>query len=266
MDCKKLSLLTLVACFALISCEQIIDVDLNSAAPKYVIEGAITDSNKPHQIKITQTKDFDEKDDFKGVDNAEVFISDDKGNSEFFIHADSGVYHGNDFSGVSGSTYTLTVDIEDETFTASSKMPDPVEFRELNVEVISILGNTIMFPNALFPDPEGIDNYYRHILFVNKEKSNSIFVSSDDLFDGNYVERTLPYGDFENGLNPGDTILVEMQSIDKNIYEYFSSLLKTINRSAASPANPTTNISGGALGYFSAHTVQTRSVVIDNEN
>lgn len=47
-----------------------------------------------------------------------------------------------------------------------------------------------------------------------------------------------------------------LQAIDKSVYDYFSSLNKLsaggIN-SSATPANPVSNVSGGALGYFSAH-------------
>jgi hypothetical protein len=50
-----------------------------------------------------------------------------------------------------------------------------------------------------------------------------------------------------------------MYCIDKNVYNYFFSLLQVTGNNggfqSASPDNPITNISGGALGYFSAHTV-----------
>ena len=42
------------------SCEKVIDVKLDSVAKKYVIEGNISDEPGVCQVKITQTKDFDE--------------------------------------------------------------------------------------------------------------------------------------------------------------------------------------------------------------
>lgn len=58
------------------ACEKVINVDLNNAAKKYVIEGIITDQPGSAVIKITQTKDFDEDNNFPGVSGALVTIND----------------------------------------------------------------------------------------------------------------------------------------------------------------------------------------------
>jgi hypothetical protein len=45
--------------------------------------------------------------------------------------------------------------------------------------------------------------------------------------------------------------------VDENIYNYFyelSNVTATAGIQSTTPANPTSNISNGALGYFSAHT------------
>ena len=78
------------------------------------------------------------------------------------------------------------------------------------------------------------------------------------------MERRLFYfsDDEEDELEEGDVVTVEMHSVDQSIYDYFFSLEQTIEQSAATPANPVSNIQGGALGYFSAHTVQTKTTVV----
>jgi hypothetical protein len=55
-----------------------------------------------------------------------------------------------------------------------------------------------------------------------------------------------------------------MRCIDKGAYDYFYSLdqITSTNGNSATPANPVSNISGGALGYFSAHTVRKATAVI----
>ncbi|MEX0685813.1 MAG: DUF4249 domain-containing protein [Balneolales bacterium] len=262
MSYKVYLLFVIMTVLSMASCEKIVNIDLNSSSPKYVIEGSVTNTSS-HQIKITQSKNFDEENEFEGVDHAEVIISDDEDNSEILMPVGSGMYQGDDDYGRPGRTYTLTVNINEETFTSSSRMPEPVNFDSLYTEDVTFFGETLKLINALYSDPKGIENYYRHVLYVNGEKSNSIFVSSDAFFEGKDMERPLPYGDFEDGLVEGDQVLVEMQSIDKQVYEYFATLIKTINRSEASPANPASNINGGALGYFSAHTVQVKELVIE---
>ena len=56
-----------------------------------------------------------------------------------------------------------------------------------------------------------------------------------------------------------------MQCIDNAVYKYWFSLNQsaTGTSQSASPANAVSNISGGALGYFSVHTVESKTVVAD---
>lgn len=245
----------------LTSCEQVIDVDLNDASPRYVIEGTITNGNNLPQVRVTQTKNFDESNSFGGITDAEVVLSDNRGHTEILAHADSGHYLGNEIAGIPGRTYTLTVTIDEETFTASSTMPFPVAFEHLMIDSLSFFGETFLVPTPLYEDPEAVKNYYRHILFINDRKINAVFVSSDEGYNGSFIDRGLYYEGLED-LAKGDTVTVEMQSISEASYNYFDTLTQTINRSAASPANPTSNLSGGALGYFSAHTIQRRTIIL----
>jgi hypothetical protein len=56
---------------------------------------------------------------------------------------------------------------------------------------------------------------------------------------------------------------VEMQCIDKPIYEYFNSFGNLgMGPSSSTPANPTTNLDGAVLGFFSAHTSESKSIII----
>jgi hypothetical protein len=63
-----------------------------------------------------------------------------------------------------------------------------------------------------------------------------------------------------------DIVSVEMQCITRPTYLYYY----TLNQQSGSgpgggttPANPPTNIQGGALGIFSAHTVQRKMIRIN---
>jgi len=56
-----------------------------------------------------------------------------------------------------------------------------------------------------------------------------------------------------------------MMCIDEQVYQYLFGLSETINtglNAPASPGNPISNITGGCLGYFSAHTIQKKSLLI----
>ena len=58
--------------------------------------------------------------------------------------------------------------------------------------------------------------------------------------------------------------MVEMQGISQAVYEYFNSFGNLgMGPSSSTPANPYTNIDGSQLGYFSAHTSEIKSVIIN---
>jgi hypothetical protein len=86
---------------------------------------------------------------------------------------------------------------------------------------------------------------------------NDIFIRNDVGFNGSSAPRPLRVRADRN-----DVIKVAMQDIDKAAYNYFFGLNENLNQSSATPANPTSNISNGALGYFKGHTSQVKTIVI----
>lgn len=63
------------------------------------------------------------------------------------------------------------------------------------------------------------------------------------------------------GLKTGDSVYVILECIDENVYDYFRTAGGDMSNSA-SPANPISNISNGALGYFNACTIRSESLVV----
>lgn len=250
------------------SCEKVIDLDLNSADPKIVIEGSITDQPGTYTVKLTRTVNFDESNAFPPVSGAVVTINDNTGNSETLTETNvPGVYATSAIQGVPGRTYTLTVIANDNTYTAVSKMPQPVIIDTLLVAEISGPHGNEKFIQAQFTDPAGIDNFYSFILFKNNNIEKLIFIDDDRLQDGEAI--TFPLFNPPNqrvSLTTGDSIMVHMQTIDKSVYEYFRTLNELSSgpslSGASLPANPLSNINNGALGYFSAHSVKSKFILI----
>ena len=59
------------------SCEKVIDLDLNSAEPRIVIEGNITSDPGPYQVSITTSGDYYTAEGIMPVSGAEVIFVDD---------------------------------------------------------------------------------------------------------------------------------------------------------------------------------------------
>lgn len=249
------------------SCEKVIDVSLNDTAKKYVIEGNITNEAGDCKIKITQSKDFSENNDFSGVSGAKVTVSDNGGAAIVLTETSQGMYESTTIKGITGHTYRLNVTINRTVFTSSSTMPVPVNLDSLYIKDEVFFGNSVKLASIAYSDPVTIGNAYHFILYKNKDKESTVFVTNDDFTNGNKVTNDLWFADDNDDdskkLKQGDTVKVVMECVDMPIYNYWYSIDAASGSSNnATPANPVSNVTGGALGYFSAHTVQTKSTMV----
>ncbi|HEV2478051.1 MAG TPA: DUF4249 family protein [Puia sp.] len=255
-------LLTLIFASA---CKKVINVDLKSTSPQIVIEGNVTDAGGPYKVKISKTVDFSADNVYPPVTNATVFITDStNGITEKLIQADSGVYLTTDFVGVSGHTYGMLVNVDGRQYTAGSTMPKRVSLDSITFAENVNFNNQLEI-NAIvnFQDPIGLGNYYMFTEYVNSRQIPNIFVFEDRLSDGRYIQDPL-YNDSAY-LQKNDTLVLNMDCIDRNTYNYFYTLLNVTgnnNFQSVTPANPVGNISNGALGYFSAHTTERVAITV----
>lgn len=250
-------------CFS--SCTKVIDLNLNDTAKKYVIEGIITNEPGICQVKITRSNNYDQSNNFDAVSDAIVTIKDNNGLRVTLPETSEGLYQTNMITGNPGHSYTLSANVNGEVFTAVSKMPVRVNLDSLYIVEMALFGDTKKYANFLLKDPAGTGNSYRFILYKNSKQNKTIFVGNDDFSDGKdynsllISDNTLDADD----IITGDTIKVAMQCIDPIVYKYWYSLNagSTGNSQYGTPGNPVTNITGGALGYFSAHTSQSKTVI-----
>lgn len=259
-------LTTSVILVALCGCQEVIDIDLNSTAPKLVIEGNIHTGPGPYYVGLSKTVNFDDPNQFPTISNALVVISDDMGNHDTLeeLTVLPGVYHTHFLQGAESHTYYLTVTAEGHTYTSQCTVPPTVtldSLRSINLSTPSGI-NTLMLP--VYTDAPGVKNFYRFIETINGDKQNRIFVFDDTGYDGLTNQR--PLLSLNNHIHAGDTVIVEMQGISQDIYNYFFVLAQQngglINPSG-NPANPPSNIQGeNVIGYFSAYNFQSDTLII----
>jgi hypothetical protein len=250
----------------MLSCKKVIKLNLDNSSPKYVIEGTITDSLGTAQVLISQTKDFYANNSFVGVTGAVVTITNDSGVVTPLIATDSGVYTSPLLVGSQNHSYTLNVFVGGQSFIATSTMPSVVTFDSLFITVDNTFGKADKVANVQYKDPPGKGNSYRFIEYINGQQEKTIFVENDDFTDGNKIVSPLNIfnsDDNNKKINTGDTVRIDMQCIDKQVYLYWYSLTQgsTGSSQSAAPGNPVTNMQGGALGYFSANTLRSKIVV-----
>ncbi|MGY0037131.1 DUF4249 family protein [Pedobacter sp. NJ-S-72] len=105
-------------------CEKVIDVKLDGSATQIVIEGQVTANAGPYRVSISESKNFEEDNNFVGRNDGVVEIKDlTSGVAETLTTKNSGVYETSLMQGVGGHTYQLTVKLSGKTYMATSTIP-----------------------------------------------------------------------------------------------------------------------------------------------
>lgn len=256
--------------FIFTSCEKVIEIDLNSASPKIVIEATINNNPGPYKVLLTKTTDYFNPQDYPLISGAEVVISDNLGNTEKLIEKSAGNYETSTLEGVPGRAYTLNVNINGESFTSTSEMPkitmiDSVTYTQMPFMNPHSQSNVPQYRiSCYFKDSIGVNEFFRIIAYKNKEKIRQFYLLDDKISDGNQ----LGYGGIRGDIFLGDTIDIELIKIDQKVYEFYTTLANIIlsgegMRDNGTPANPNTNISNGALGYFGALAIDKKTIIVE---
>jgi hypothetical protein len=245
-------------------CEKVIDLDLKEEGNKIVIEGEINNGSGPYSVHITQSVPFTQSSIYPVIDDAFVVLHDDAGQRDTLQLNPEGFYQTKQIKGIPGRTYTLDVSIAGTTYSASSKMPNPVNLDMLNVTTFEFLGEVQKAIVPIYTDPLEIGNSYRKIMYVNNQLDKIWEISNDNVNNGGTNQQPIFGSTFE--LATGDNVKVVLQCIDPNVYNYFFTLSEISDGGPGggiTPTNPPNNFSGGVLGIFSACSVSEKSIVVD---
>ena len=244
------------------SCEKVIDVKLDNANPQFVIEAELFEGTNAFKVHVAKTTDYFGTAPQQQVNDAVITLSDDNGISVNVPLLQDGWYELQSINAIAGKTYHINVIAGGREFTASATMPYVV-----NIDSISIEFKDEGFRDkgyevgAIFNDPAAEKNYYRLIYSLNdtvQNKPENLYLFNDKYNDGKLVK-----ADLRNRYDLNDKIEFELRGMDEKVFNYFTSLRDILeNGNGPAPANPNTNIKGGALGYFGAFTSSKKAIVI----
>lgn len=251
---------------ALPSCQKVIDVDLNSSDPQYIIEGNINDGPSPYSVKLSRSANFSSGNSFPAVNGAVVTVRDETDQlTDTLIEATPGLYQTSRITGRPGHAYSLYIKTGDRTFTARSVMPMPVVLDTIEIQK-SVFGGDDLYPVPVYRDPTGQGNRYRISASVNSRAIKDYDVRSDEITDGQVARFPFYYDTDDESGNPritaGDSVTISLLTIDSAVYEFYRTLADTRDQEAAALSNPLSNIKGGAMGYFSAGAIRRKSVLV----
>ncbi|MDR0694997.1 MAG: DUF4249 domain-containing protein, partial [Prevotellaceae bacterium] len=264
------------------ACIERMDITSDYITPRLVITGYITTDTTVHKIHVRRTAAYFGKEQQLTYSNALVKINNiplwSAGNGEYLTDTS--------FYGVSGETYTLDVwlDFDEdgaaEHYTASTTMP---EMHTLDSTTLaSINWGSAQPPWMLmvhFQDLPGLNNFGVHC-YIHQTSGREIWYSEqlwmyfinnfgDYAAEGQYIsfpalsyvitESMRWHNDERIALQPGDTLIAELNTLAPDYFEFIRAAQSEINGGnplfAGPPANMPSNIQGGALGIFGAYTV-----------
>jgi hypothetical protein len=254
-----------MVCFP--SCEEVIDIDLNEASPKLVVEGWVYNTPGPYRIRLTLTTNYFDTAAAPKVENALVIISENDTLIDTLQQGNPGIYLTQKImQGKIGATYKLIIFYEGETYEAVSTLKPVAEIDSLTYEYKEETqrDGEGYFVSIYFQEPTTVSDYYRWVFYKNDtvhQKRDEMY-ASDEFYNGNYISF-----EFDNhGVQLHDTARVEMYSIDEIGHDFFRALDEVDNSGDlfdTPPGNAKGNISNGAFGYFGASSKSVKEIIIE---
>ena len=250
------------------SCEDVVDVDLNTSEPRLVIDASLDlleDGTSNSKVKLTLTAPFfDNQVPF--VDDATVVITADNGMVYTFNHTEGGIYE-SALIPSTGMNYILEINYNGETYSATEQLIEvsSLEFVEQRNDG-GFTGEDIEL-KAFFTDPPGLGNHY----FFEGISDRGLVLDTffDEFFDGNPIFGFYLVEDLE----VGDEVIFNLYGVNEQFYNFMFVLLQQSTDQSDGPfeTQPATirgniinqtNIDNFPLGYFRISEVSTLNYIV----
>lgn len=235
------------------SCEEKMDLDLNEAAARVVIDAQLSDASAVQRIRISRSVGFDDPVNTSGIKGATVSVKDNENRSYSFQYEKDGYYIHRNFKPMAGRRYTLVANVQKTQYTSTCQMPAYVAVESSGISEKNIAGENYFFATLTFQDPAKVSNYYIYTLSINGGPFRFASAQSDQFNNGLKVTHYI--ADLDTDLSRGDNVIVRRYCVDEKTYQYWNEYQNN-NLSNAAPSNPKSNISNNALGYFSVAPVK----------
>lgn len=270
---KLVFLIALFTSMFFTACEDVVDVDLDTAPPKLVIEAAINwqkgSTGKQQVIKLnTTTGYFDNL--IPIVTGAVVYVKNSKNEKFNFIDLNkSGRYVCNNFKAEINEQYTLTVINAGSTYTASETLKSVAPITRIEQKNDGGFTGKDIEIKSYFTDPGDEENYYLFKYTYAKKVTSNFYVSEDKFYQGNEIFSTTD----DEDLKAGDEIEVTHYGISKPYFNYMNILVSIAGTNVGGPfQSPPATVRGNIinttdknnfpLGYFSLSETDTKKYTI----
>lgn len=268
---KILYILAIV--FTISSCEDKVNVDLDTANPKLVIDANIlwqkgTLGNE-QKIKLTTTTNY-YSNVIPVVSGATVTIANSTNTIFNFIETpNTGEYVCTNFEPILNETYTLSVIVNGITYKSTEKIMATPSIDVAEQTTVQGFGGDVIQIKFYYQDNGLETNFY----LIGFKKSTSFSpeygVIKDEFFQGNQM-----FGFYsDEDLKAGDSLFMSLQGINQRYYNYMNKLTNIVGSGGGSPfSTPPATLRGNIinqnnendypLGYFHLSEIDTRNYLV----
>ncbi|NHN24742.1 DUF4249 domain-containing protein [Flavobacterium jejuense] len=264
--------IVIITLITMIACEDVVNVDLDTAAPKLVIDAAIkwekgTTGNE-QTIRLTTTSNF-YTNEVPKVTGATVSITDESTVYDFIEDIGTGNYICTNFNPVLNGNYTLTVIYNGQIYNATDKLYPTPDIESVEQTVTTGFGGEENVQVKFFYQDNGAEDNFYLIGFKNSTVSFPEYgVVDDEFFQGNQM-----FGLYIDDLQANDQLTLSLQGISFRYANYMDKLLNIAGTDGGNPFSTApatlrgnivneTNPDNFPYGYFSLGEIDTQDYVI----
>ncbi|WP_418263548.1 DUF4249 domain-containing protein [Flavobacterium faecale] len=267
------TLIVVLSLLFLSSCEEVVQVDLNTTEPKLVIEATIKwlkgTSGNDQKIKLTTTTSYFSNQ-IPTVSGAIITVKNSSNTTFNFIEVgNTGEYICNNFIPKIEETYTLTINYKGAIYTATETLKSVAPIEEVTQKNDGGFTGKDIQLKTFFTDPANATNYYLYqYSYTNKIKQN-FYGDEDSYFQGNRFFSLSQSDD----IKAGDEVQITHYGISKTYYNYMNILISISGGGGGGPfqAPPatvrgniinTTDKNNYPLGYFALSEIDSRKYIV----
>ncbi|MEO1012216.1 MAG: DUF4249 domain-containing protein [Bacteroidota bacterium] len=218
---------------ALTSCEDVIDVEVQTEPERLTVEASLDwekgTSGNMQSIRLGKSTPFFDTTGNTAVTGASVRVLNDSDGTEFvFADQGNGEYNTDTFIPILNQSYTLEIQYNGDTYSATETMMAVTDITEINQTRENGFDEDALEVNIIFTDPAEEGNAY---LFRFQEEGDllpDLEEFNDEFVNGNQIEwyYEKESEDDEEEFVPGDVIDIDFHGISEDYHNYMRILIE----------------------------------------
>ncbi len=268
------NIIYLVAILLFVSCETKVDIPLDTANPKLVIDATILwqkgTSGSTQKIKLTTTTDFYSSL-IPVVSGATVLVTNSTNTIFTFTEIpNTGEYVCTNFNPVINESYTLNIQYAGQNYSSTEKLLATPTIDTIEQTTVQGFGSDVIQVKFFFQDNSSEVNNYLIGVKNSAVVAPEYRAQKDEFFQGNQM-----FGFYsDKDLKAGDQLLFSLEGISLRYYNYMEKLTNIAGSSGGSPfSTPPATLRGNIinqsnendypLGYFHLSEIDTRNYTVN---